>query len=308
MAVLNRLQRFRRWVWGGVTHPVSLAIAAATVIHGLILAIPVPDKNKPEPEPTPTETIKLSSLLGAVPPPKPKPKPTPPPSPTPTPTPKQEEPKPEPRALTPEEKVQAAPAPAPAPPSGEGDGDDGKGGEGDGDGDGDDGAGGDDEGRDDSDPLGKVNGRDPNAVPGGKSTIEELRKLVLARLSLSSNSAEQDIKDYMASIPVAAIAHNQVSFFVKGAQGLPDNAYASLAMPNVTLDDAYRNYVQSALVDNLDYFLTRKDPGYGEADLYFAAHQNKDLEFYFSLVELKPVGGASLDGGVFMVIWQGDPR
>ena len=92
MAVLNRLQSFRRWLWGGVTHPVSLAIAAATVIHGLILAIPVPDKSKPEPEPTPTETIKISSLLGEA-PPSPKPTPTPTPKPTPTPTPQPTPPK-----------------------------------------------------------------------------------------------------------------------------------------------------------------------------------------------------------------------
>ena len=292
--MLERLQNLRQQTWEKLTHPVTLAIAIASIAHGFILALPVPDKaEKAEPEPTPTETVKISSLVGAAPPPKPKPKPTP----TPTPAPKTQppEPKPTPKKRASPKAVAPSPAPAPAPspspapapsgspeptpsPSGAGDGGD---------------------GGDGGDPLGNVVGNDPTAT--GNSLIGELSKQVLAKLLQGSND-EQGMKDYMASIPTEVIKEDQVSFFVGADDALMEGAFASLAIPQTTVSDAFFDYVEPSLVNSFGFALEPQDPEYGGADLYYAENKDENLSFYFSMVKLKSGSGA------FLVLWTEDPR
>lgn len=262
-------------------------------LHVAVLMLPTPDRTEAEKQP-PKEVIKVSQLSAAPPKPKPqkpknaKPKPPKPKPQKPKATPPRRsaalvatppKPKPEPREPakpTPTNKPEPTPKPD---PQGE-------------------------------DPLANtppVNTPPVNQVGGdstgsGKGLVDELSKEILAKLLESGTNDEATLQEFMVSIP-ETIPEGVYGDFV-GADGqilVDRGAFASLAIPQMSANAAYSDYIEPTLSQKLGFEVTEMDPNYGGSKLFMAKNTG-GITFFFSLVKLTNSSGA------FMVLWKTDPR
>ncbi|MBD2551689.1 hypothetical protein H6G51_00195 [Limnothrix sp. FACHB-708] len=262
-------------------------------LHVAVLMLPTPDRTETEKQP-PKEVIKVSQLSAAPPKPKPqkpknaKPKPPKPKPQKPKATPPRRSPalvatppKPKPQPTEPAKPTPTAkPEPTPKPdPQGE-------------------------------DPLANtppvntppVNQAGGDSTGSGKGLVDELSKEILAKLLESGTNDEATLQEFMVSIPETIPEGIYGDFVGADGQILVDRgAFASLAIPQMSANAAYLDYIEPTLSQKLGFEVTEMDPNYGGSKLFMAKNTG-GITFFFSLVKLTNSSGA------FMVLWKTDPR
>lgn len=262
-------------------------------LHVAVLMLPTPDHTETEKQP-PKEVIKVSQLSAAPPKPKPqkpknaKPKPPKPKPQKPKATPPRRSPalvatppKPKPQPTEPAKPTPTAkPEPTPKPdPQGE-------------------------------DPLANtppvntppVNQAGGDSTGSGKGLVDELSKEILAKLLESGTNDEATLQEFMVSIPETIPEGIYGDFVGADGQVLVDRgAFASLAIPQMSANAAYLDYIEPTLSQKLGFEVTEMDPNYGRSKLFMAKNTG-GITFFFSLVKLTNSSGA------FMVLWKTDPR
>ena len=264
---------------------------SSLLLHVFFLNLPLPPEPvaKSDPEKEIKETVKVTSLVAAKTKPKPKPpakkvvkqiKPAPPPAIRPPvkpkaviPPPVQPSPIPQPTA-TPVAAAQPVETPTPTPSSSP-----------------------------EVTPSPEAENLQPDntaqVAEAGSSLLEVLRPKILARLSESTNDPLA-IEEFVDSLPYDFVREEQQAAFFEQSDTLKPGVFSTLAIPQTNPTNAYYDYLEPILQDELAFTLAEMEQGYGEADLYRASNDS-GVEFYISLVKLK-------GSGAFFVLWQEDPR
>ncbi|PIB04702.1 hypothetical protein AMR42_16780, partial [Limnothrix sp. PR1529] len=147
-----------------------------------------------------------------------------------------------------------------------------------------------------------VNQAGGDSTGSGKGLVDELSKEILAKLLESGTNDEATLQEFMVSIPETIPEGIYGDFVGADGQILVDRgAFASLAIPQMSANAAYLDYIEPTLSQKLGFEVTEMDPNYGGSKLFMAKNTG-GITFFFSLVKLTNSSGA------FMVLWKTDPR
>jgi hypothetical protein len=136
----------------------------------------------------------------------------------------------------------------------------------------------------------------------GSGLISELRDRILRRLLAGGNEVNnaENTTRYLDSLPIGNVPESRHEYFFEGDR-LKSGALSSLSIAQSSPTDAYANYIEPVLKEQLGFKEIESLEDYGGEALYKAKNED-GIEFYMSLVKLK------LGAGTIVVIWPSDPN
>ncbi|WP_323300727.1 hypothetical protein [Crocosphaera sp. UHCC 0190] len=137
------------------------------------------------------------------------------------------------------------------------------------------------------------------ANEAGSSLLEELRPRILKRLEQSTNDLAE-MEKYLDSLPIQFIKDEQISFFLTEQEQLKSGVLGSLNIPQTNPTNAFFDYIEPVVKNELGFEITQLEPDYGNSILY-QAKNSSNVVFYMSIVKLK-------GSGAFLVLWPDNPN